>query len=221
MLKRLHSGGQAATWRSRWRTPAAACRATSSRAFEPFFTTKTVGKGSGLGLSQVYGFAKQSGGHATIDSVLGGGTTVMLYLPTVQIAPARCGDGATVLEDRALGETILLVEDDADVRRSVGDLLQTLGYEVLQAADGHEALDCLRRGGRVDLVLTDVVMPGMSGVELALEARRLRHGLKILLTSGYAREMLARHGDRGEFALIAKPYQQQELAKEVRRALEA
>ena len=195
------------------------------RAFEPFYTTKEVGTGSGLGLSQVYGFVKQSGGQVEISSEFGAGTTVSLYLPrigdaaaTTAVAPngrTRAGVGATGTE------TILVVEDDADVRSVVADELRALGYRVVTAADGPAALMILDGGESVDLLFSDVVMPNrMRGDELARRATADRPGLKVLLTSGYTAD--SRDGvPPGEFALLRKPYRHDELARVVRTALEA
>ena len=203
-------------------------------AFEPFFTTKGVGKGSGLGLSQVYGFVKQMGGHVTIDSVDGKGTTVTLYVPRATAAAtaametaaatAAAKPGVAVAPPDAThsGETVLVVEDDDDVRGSVIATLGGLGYQVLTASNGSEAIGILRTDRRIDLLFTDVVMPlGINGVEVAKEAQRLRRGIKILLTSGYTPEILAQQGANGNFPVFTKPYRQQDLAQEVRRIMRA
>jgi CheY-like chemotaxis protein len=192
------------------------------RAFEPFFTTKGVGKGSGLGLSQVYGFVKQMGGHVTIESADGKGTTVTLYVPrTAATAAAKPGVAAPAPDSAArAGETVLVVEDDGDVRDSVIATLGGLGYQVLTASNGTEAIAILRTDQHIDLLFSDVVMPrGVSGVEVAKEAQRLRRGIKILLTSGYTPEMLAQQGANGNFPIFTKPYRQQDLAQEVRRIM--
>ena len=191
-------------------------------AFDPFFTTKGVGKGSGLGLSQVYGFVNQMGGHVTIDSAEGKGTTVTLYLPRAAAKPA-VDAGAVAsppLQRAAAGETVLVVEDDGDVRASVIAMLGGLGYQVLTASNGPEAIDILRTDRPIDLLFSDVVMPrGLSGVDVAKEAQRLRAGIKILLTSGYTAEALAQQGANSDFPVFSKPYRQQELADEIRRVL--
>jgi len=195
------------------------------RAFEPFFTTKEAGKGSGLGLSQVYGFVKQSGGHVTIDSEVGRGITVRLYLPpadTVEMASmpfAQAGSGA---KPEHGSERILIVEDDADVLGTEESMMTDLGYAVRTAAGPLEALDILRDANEpLDLLFSDVMMPQMSGVELAREARKLRPGLKVLLASGYSKESLSPQWAIGELPLITKPYQQAALATRLRALLDA
>jgi PAS domain S-box-containing protein len=195
------------------------------RAFEPFFTTKEVGKGSGLGLSMVYGFAKQSNGHVSIYSEPGLGTTVRIYLPAAGTSetgrsPADEGNGAN--EMMPVGrETVLVVEDDAFVRAYAIASLTSLGYRVVPATSGPEALGLLQNGEPIDLLFTDIVMPGgMNGWELAARAQRLRPGLRVLLTSGYAVETLAARG-RGhpDMPLLDKPYRKSDLARRVREAL--
>ena len=156
------------------------------RVFEPFFTTKEVGKGSGLGLSMVYGFVKQSGGHIRVYSELGEGTAIKMYFPRSRIKQEVI---VTLPAGRKLiggTETILVVEDDDAVRQHVTAQLQGLGYQVLEAATGAEAMDVLDQSPAVDLLFTDVVMPGgMGGRDLADAARKLRPSLKVLFTSGY------------------------------------
>jgi signal transduction histidine kinase len=195
-------------------TPEVALRAT-----EPFFTTKEVGKGTGLGLSQVYGFVRQSDGFLKIESALGVGTSVRLYLPeadkalpTLDPAPAELAEGGS--------ETVLIVEDDADVRLFAVNALVANGYRTLEAGNATEALDVLNTGERVDLLFTDAVMPGgTSGIELAQEARRLQPELKILLTSGFAttETPLAELG--GNVLLLKKPYRVAELYRVIRSVL--
>lgn len=194
-----------------------------ARAFEPFFTTKDKGKGSGLGLSQVHGLVHQLGGSVKLDSEPGQGTAVTIYLPetneTTQAMRQPEKSNAIDAKD-ATGETILVVEDEDDVRRMATTTLANLGYTVLAASDGTEALGILGGAKPVDLVFADVMMPhGISGVEVAKEAIRTRRGVKVLLTSGYAQEVLARLGAHGQFPVFSKPYRQQELADEVRRVL--
>ena len=192
-------------------------------AFEPFFTTKEVGKGSGLGLSMVYGFAKQSNGHVTIYSEPGLGTTVRIYLPA---ALAKTQDVPLAVEKETVqsgSETVLVVEDDPFVRSYAVMSLEGLGYKVISAVDGKEALQTLASAPHVDLLFTDVVMPGgVNGWELAVLARRERPELHVLLTSGYALETLAANGHLRQGALILeKPYRKAELARLVREALAA
>jgi len=188
------------------------------RAFEPFYTTKDVGKGTGLGLSQVYGFASQSGGAARIESELGRGTTVRIFLPRAlgkiadNIAPGESVAGAP-----PAAAIILVVEDDGDVREMVVGILLDIGYRTLVAATAAEALKILEGKDPVDLLFTDIVLPaGMSGTELARQASRLRPGLKVLLSSGFSREDGA---TRAEFPFIAKPYRPTTLALKLRDAL--
>jgi CheY-like chemotaxis protein len=191
------------------------------QAFEPFFTTKEVGKGSGLGLSMVYGFVKQSGGHIKIYSEVGHGTTIKLYLPPASAAVEASAPAAAPIEGGA--ETILVVEDDIVVRNFVMAQLQSLGYRTISAADGHAALNIVARSEPFDLLFTDVVMPGgMSGRELADIVVKIRPGIKVLYTSGYTENALIHHGrlDAGVL-LLAKPYLSSDLARMIRTALES
>jgi len=187
-----------------------------SRAFEPFFTTKEVGKGSGLGLSQVYGFVTQSGGHVAIDSKPGAGTTVTLYLPAVSAAAAGLQSRRPDAQKAPAMGRILVVEDDPEVLDVTVEMLRALGWEVLTAPDGPSALSVLRRDADIDVLFSDIVMPrGMNGVELAREARRLRPRLHVLLASGYPASVLGSdHG--GEFLFLNKPYRAAELANKLR-----
>lgn len=181
---------------------------TAARAMEPFFTTKTVGKGTGLGLSQVYGFAKQSGGELIIDSVPGRGTTVRLTLPCSS-RPIEAGEPAAGPTDGWRGR-ILFVEDNADVAAFAHTLLEELGHQVLYAQSAEAALELAVRGAPFDLVFSDVVMPGMSGFDLAEELRRLRPGVPILLTTGYS-DRLNDEGPGG-LPVLRKPYSLDQLA---------
>ena len=196
---------------------------TIRRAFEPFFTTKPVGQGTGLGLSQVYGFVKQSGGHVKIYSEVGQGTTVKIYLPRLERSEEEHDAPASVpVPEGNAGETILVVEDDDNVRNYSVDALRDLGYRVVEAADGPSALRLLETKTPVDLLFTDVVLPGgMTGAQVAAQARKLRPGLKILFTTGYARNAIFHHGrlDKG-VQLITKPFSFTDLAAKVRDVLD-
>ena len=197
--------------------------ATLAKAFVPFFTTKEVGKGTGLGLSMVFGFAKQSGGYVKISSQLGQGTSVFLYLPKTD-APVISTTLVADMDSIAQGnERILLTEDDALVRKHVGNLLETLGYRIVAAANGPEALDILQTDADIDLLFTDIVMPnGMTGYELADEARELRPGLPVLFTSGYNdQSTLSEDRLKPGMHLLKKPYRRQELAMKIREVIQA
>jgi len=190
--------------------------------FEPFFTTKDVGKGSGLGLSMVYGFVKQSNGHIRIESEEGRGTTVRIYLPqAVGVAePVELPGTPSIEGDR---ETILVVEDDHLVRTFVVGQIQSLGYSTLAAVNAAEALVVIDGPQEIDLLFTDMIMPGsMNGRELADQARQRRASLKILFTSGYSNETIIHNGhlDAGVL-LLAKPYRKSDLARMIRAALAA
>jgi signal transduction histidine kinase/DNA-binding response OmpR family regulator len=197
---------------------------TAIKAFEPFFTTKDVGHGTGLGLSQVYGFVKQSGGHVKICSELGSGTSVKIYLPRLQsneLAPA-VEPLPRVVRSRD-GETILAVEDDSDVRAHTCGILRELGYQVLEAAKGSAALEILQAHPEIDLLFTDVGLPGgMNGRQLAGAARKLNRDLKVLFTTGYARDAIVHEGrlDPG-VQLITKPFSYAALSGKVRDMLDA
>jgi CheY-like chemotaxis protein len=185
------------------------------KVFEPFFTTKRLGEGTGLGLSQVYGLARQSGGTATIDSQVGKGTTVTIYLPRSHraLSESSIADG----NPPAGQETVLVVEDDPEVQEIAGLLLQQLGYRVLFAESASAALQLLGSGEVVDLVFTDVVMPGeLDGLALARRVKETFPDIAILLTSGYARS--ANTLEAG-FSIVRKPYQVSILARAVREAL--
>jgi signal transduction histidine kinase len=194
---------------------------TIERAFEPFFTTKEVGRGTGLGLSQVFGFVKQSGGHIKIYSELGHGTTVKLYLPRhLGTAAEIAADGlAADIPAGTDGEVILVVEDEAAVRQIAVDALEELGYTVIQAADPAEALLYLQRQP-VSLLFTDIVMPGMTGRQLADRARETLPELKVLYITGYTRNAVVHNGviDPGTH-LLQKPFTLEQLAGKVRQVL--
>ncbi|MBM0207222.1 response regulator [Micromonospora sp. STR1s_5] len=198
-------------------------RETAERVFEPFFTTKEVGKGTGLGLSMVYGFAKQSGGHVKIYSEPLVGTTVKIYLPRLIGGRSDEEDPEPNISPEGGGkETILVVEDDEDVRAYSVETLRELGYQVIEAQDGPSALRVLERQAAVDLLFTDVVLPnGLNGERLARDARALRPRIKVLFTTGYSRNAIVHHGrlDAG-VQLIAKPYSYADLATKVRDVLD-
>lgn len=190
------------------------------RAFEPFFTTKGPGQGTGLGLSQVFGFMRQLGGHVAIHSQPGLGTAVSLYLPLVAgvavspaavLAPGPASGAAVVAVASA---TVLVAEDDAQVREVAAEMLREAGFRVLAAGDGRQALALLERGEQVDVLFSDVVMPGgMSGVQLARSARARQPGIGVLLASGYAAQALG--GDAPEFELLAKPYDRDVVVRRI------
>jgi len=195
----------------------------AARAFEPFYTTKEVGKGSGLGLSLVYGFARQSNGHVSICSEAGLGTTVRIYLPHVAAKGQKSSDRISSEEDALPRgrETILVAEDDPFVRSSVILRIESLGYSVIAAVNGSDALSKLKANPAIDMLFTDIVMPGgMSGWELADQAREIRPGLPVVFSSGYALEMLAQQGRApGKSIILSKPYRKAELAERLREAL--
>lgn len=195
------------------------------RVFEPFFTTKDVGKGSGLGLSMVYGFMKQSGGHVHITSVPNQGTTVCLYFPRVQGALVRANDEhMTVVElPRARGlETILVVEDNTEVRSTAVDILGSLGYRVLEAHNGHAALEQFVRHPEIALVFSDVMLPGgLLGTQLVQKLREGRPDLRVLMTSGFSESGIMHRGMLdGSIDLLQKPYKVDELARRIRALLD-
>ena len=196
-------------------------RETVTRAFDPFFTTKAAGHGTGLGLSQVFGFVKQSGGHVKIYSEPGEGTTVKLYLPRFQAVGTVITSEPPAAQESATGESIVVVEDHDDVRAFAVEMLTALGYRVSAAADGASALRLMQHLRQPDLLFTDVGLPnGMNGRQLADAARQLWPGLRVLFTTGYARNAIVHHGrlDPG-VDLLLKPYTQLDLARRVRQVL--
>ena len=191
---------------------------TMSQAFEPFFTTKEVGKGSGLGLSMVFGFAKQSHGHVKLESEVGRGTTVSLYLPQASQSHELSQEDDGESDGGGQGERILLVEDNEDVRNNVREMLLDLGYHVTCAGTGAEALDLLKAHARFDLLFTDLLMPGqLGGRQLAEEARAISPQLHVLLTTGYSDDTATTSGT--DFPLLKKPYHRAELAALLRKVL--
>jgi signal transduction histidine kinase len=193
------------------------------RVFEPFYTTKPVGMGSGLGLAQVWAFATQSAGRVTVDSAPGEGTTLRLYLPLSQAAGDEIESSRPTHAEQRGSEAILVVEDEDDVREVASATLERLGYRTTAARDGHEALAILKKNGDFDLLFTDYVMPnGLNGAELAREALRLRPAIKVLVTSGYARQVGAGADDAEveDFPMIAKPYRSADLAARIRDILD-
>jgi signal transduction histidine kinase len=192
---------------------------TQSRIFEPFFTTKEKGKGTGLGLSTVYGIVKQSGGYVMVQSEVGRGTSFHIYLPQVAgvaeklTAPvARSAEGGT--------ETILLVEDEESVRQLVRETLASRGYHVLEAGNGEAALDVAMGELKIDLVITDVVMPGMGGRELVQHLAKSRPEAKVLYLSGYTEDAITSDGSTGTAtAFLQKPFTLQNLSRKVREVL--
>jgi len=193
------------------------------RVFEPFFTTKQMGEGTGLGLSMVYGFAKQSGGHVGIESSHGEGTQIHLYLPSSEAFPDTGERAVCGAWQRGRGESVLVVEDEPALRRLVVAHLETLGYSVVSVANGEESLPLIDSMDSIDLLLSDVMLPGrLSGREVAAQIKRRRPAAKVMLMSGYADEVLTREGSlpSGDL-LLRKPFQLNELARRVREVLDA
>ena len=193
------------------------------RVFEPFFTTKDVGKGTGLGLSMVYGFVKQSQGHVRIESEIGRGTTVVLYLPKAEKAANEAAEEPATRFDLGGSETVLVVEDDSMVRTHVEGQISALGYRVISATGGAEALEIVRKRADIDLLFTDIIMPGgMDGLELAEAARKIRPRIAVLYTSGYVDTAVPRQSGSGvDGSILHKPYKSIELAQKLRAILSA
>lgn len=194
---------------------------TIERAFEPFFTTKEAGKGTGLGLSQVYGFMKQSEGHVKIYSEPGEGATIKLYLRRRDADESAISADDREGSDRGDGETILIVEDDDGVRQYAAEILRDLNYQIIEAKDSAAALRLLDADKKFDLLLTDVVLPGKNGRELATEVESRRPGTKIIFMTGYSRNAIVHHGrlDPGT-ELIPKPLIERTLARKIRQVLD-
>ncbi|MGA8499170.1 MAG: ATP-binding protein [Xanthobacteraceae bacterium] len=203
-------------------TGAGMAKAISERAFEPFFTTKQAGQGTGLGLSQVYGFVKQSGGHVKIYSEVGEGTAIKMYLPRFAGQASPLAETKSAPRRGRAGECILVVEDDAEVRAYVVETLRGLGYDVLEAAGAEQALALIDRHHSISLLLTDVVMPGQNGRKLAEAARARQASLKVLYMTGYSRNAIVHQGrlDPG-VELLQKPLTSEQLAATVRKILDA
>ncbi|HJY42063.1 MAG TPA: response regulator, partial [Steroidobacteraceae bacterium] len=193
-----------------------------ARAFEPFYTTKPIGQGTGLGLSQVYGFVKQSGGHVKLYSEAGEGTTVKIYLPRISAqADEEQETHLNLPPGGEVHEVVLVVEDDHDVRLFTTESLRDLGFTVLEASDGPSALKQLEQHPEVQLLFTDVGLPGINGAQLVAAARERRPDIKVLFTTGYARNAIVHQGrlDQG-VELITKPFTRAQLAARIRDVLD-
>jgi CheY-like chemotaxis protein len=185
--------------------------------FDPFFTTKPVGKGTGLGLSQVYGFAHQSGGSVVVRSELGQGSTIVLTLPRSYANVSSAGEAEDPHVPQPVAGTILVVEDNAEVRDVTATLLEQIGYDVLRAENAADALAQLQNGPAVDLVFSDIVMPnGMNGIHLVQEVREHYPNVRVLLTTGYSDVTAA---GESRFAILRKPFAISELERAVREAM--
>lgn len=195
-----------------------------ARAFEPFFTTKSVAKGTGLGFAQVDGFVRQTGGYVAIDSQLGEGVTVEIALPRYDGPQALPSNTSMTLEapTGSTSEVILVVDDEFHVRQMSAESLRELGYTVLEAANGDEALDCMAKRSDIGMLFTDIVMLGINGRELADKAREHDPNLPILFTAGYTRDTTFHDGmvDRG-VVLLSKPFTPEQLAQKIRQVLDS
>ena len=189
------------------------------RVFEPFFTTKELRNGTGMGLATVYGLVRQRGGWITVDSQVRRGTTFRIYHPAASSAPAAPAVAAKRIESGGLGKTILLAEDQPEIRSFASEVLQSSGYNVIEASDSHEALEQSHQfPGRIDLRVSDVIMPNMRGTELAARLRTSRSGLPVLFMSGYTPDVLHRPGDT-KTLLLAKPFSPEQLVSAVEKAI--
>lgn len=191
------------------------------KAFEPFFTTKEVGEGTGLGLSMVYGFTKQSGGHVDIESEVGRGTKITLYLPCTKQAPPEPQEQPETSDKSGnFSQTILVIEDDPAVRELVTLVLGSLGYSVLEASGAEQAMPILESDQRIDLLFSDIVLgKDINGVELASKARALRPDVRILLMSGYAPDAISDSTNEQPFEFIGKPFEKADLAQKIQTLL--
>jgi len=196
---------------------------TVEQIFDPFFTTKEMGKGTGLGLAVVYGIVKQSGGYIGVESAPGSGTTFDILFPREATDPAAPSDEPETITTARGSETVLVVEDDATLRSLVERILRDAGYTVRAAASGDEAVVLLRgQTVPVDLVLTDVVMPGMSGRDAAEQLLAIQPGLRVLYMSGYTDDVLSQHGVLEEgLHLIFKPFTAAQLTQRIREVIDA
>ncbi|HSE06782.1 MAG TPA: response regulator, partial [Methylomirabilota bacterium] len=196
--------------------------ATLARIFEPFFTTKEPGKGTGLGLSMVHGVVRQHGGEIRVRSVVGAGTTFEIYLPQIEASPEASGTGEATVRPATGSETVLLAEDEEEVRALAREVLERQGYTVLEAADGAQALQVFEKeSARIDLILTDVVMPRMSGRELVDRVRARKPSMPVLYMSGYTEDAILRHGVRdASMLLLGKPFTPSDLVRKIREVLD-
>lgn len=195
---------------------------TKAHLFEPFFTTKPVGKGTGLGLSTAYGIVKQSGGSIEVESLPGSGTTFRVYLPIVEeaISPRRAPENSTPVVGGS--ETVLLAEDQPSIRNVLCEFLEAKGYKILQAQNGSQALE-IAKGytGSIDVLVTDVIMPQLRGIELAKSVAEIHPGICVILMSGYSEDALVENRLLSErnMTLIQKPFDPEELAQKIRESL--
>jgi CheY-like chemotaxis protein len=196
---------------------------TISKAFEPFFTTKPIGQGTGLGLSMIYGFVRQSGGFVDIDSELGKGTTVVLYLPRHRGTPddEESGEQPLIEHGARRNETVLVVEDEPVVRALIVEVLRELGYRTLEADDGPSGLAILESNQRIDLLVTDIGLPGLNGRQIVEAARQARPALRVLFMTGYAETAAMASGFLAPgMTMITKPFAMDALALRIRECLE-